>query len=88
MSSRTPSDGSSQSQAPERELSASGAPEERPDWADGLRRLYDSVVEEPLPDAFRDLLDQLDADVPSDDARDGPGADDNDSGDGSDGGHG
>jgi Anti-sigma factor NepR len=33
---------------------------EHPDWADGLRRLYDSVVDEPLPDSFRDLLDKLD----------------------------
>tara|TARA_B100000678_G_C17766092_1_gene324869 strand:- start:172 stop:363 length:192 start_codon:yes stop_codon:yes gene_type:complete len=32
-----------------------------PDWANGLRRLYDSVVEEPLPDSFQDLLDQLDS---------------------------
>jgi hypothetical protein len=31
-----------------------------PDWASGLRRLYDSVVEEPLPDSFSRLLDQLD----------------------------
>jgi hypothetical protein len=31
-----------------------------PDWASGLRRLYDSVVEEPLPDNFSRLLDQLD----------------------------
>ena len=31
-----------------------------PDWASGLRRLYDSVVEEPLPDAFTKLLDDLD----------------------------
>lgn len=31
-----------------------------PDWASGLRRLYDSVVEEPLPDSFAQLLDQLD----------------------------
>jgi len=31
-----------------------------PDWASGLRRLYDSVVEEPLPDSFNKLLDQLD----------------------------
>jgi hypothetical protein len=35
-------------------------PGQRPDWADGLRKLYDSVVEEPLPDSFRDLLDKLD----------------------------
>lgn len=32
----------------------------RPEWTDGLRKLYDSVVEEPLPDSFRDLLDRLD----------------------------
>ncbi len=35
--------------------------QEKPDWADGLKQLYDSVVEEPLPDSFRDLLDQLDS---------------------------
>ncbi len=32
-----------------------------PEWADGLKQLYDSVVEEDLPDAFRDLLDRLDS---------------------------
>lgn len=31
-----------------------------PDWANGLRRLYDSVVDEPLPDSFKDLLSKLD----------------------------
>ena len=31
-----------------------------PDWASGLRRLYDSVVEEPLPDSFSKLLADLD----------------------------
>ena len=31
-----------------------------PEWTDGLKQLYDSVVEEPLPDAFRDLLARLD----------------------------
>jgi len=31
-----------------------------PEWTDGLRQLYDSVVDEPIPDSFRDLLDQLD----------------------------
>ncbi len=31
-----------------------------PDWAKGLKRLYDSVVEEPLPDNFKDLLSRLD----------------------------
>jgi len=33
---------------------------EQPDWTNGLRQLYDSVVEEPLPDQFKDLLSQLD----------------------------
>lgn len=33
-----------------------------PEWTDGLRQLYDSVVDEPLPDSFKDLLDQLDSD--------------------------
>jgi hypothetical protein len=39
-----------------------GAPakQKNPDWAAGLRRLYDAVVEEPLPDSFSDLLDKLD----------------------------
>lgn len=31
-----------------------------PDWTFGLRRLYDSVVEEPLPESFEQLLDKLD----------------------------
>lgn len=31
-----------------------------PEWAMGLRQLYDSVVDEPLPEAFKDLLSQLD----------------------------
>ncbi len=33
-----------------------------PEWANGLRQLYDAVVEEPLPDSFRDLLSKLDSD--------------------------
>jgi hypothetical protein len=32
-----------------------------PEWADGLKQLYDSVVEEALPDSFKDLLDRLDS---------------------------
>ena len=32
-----------------------------PDWAHGLKQLYDSVVEEPIPDAFKDLLTKLDS---------------------------
>lgn len=35
-------------------------PGRRPEWAVGLRQLYDSVVEEPLPDSFSDLLKKLD----------------------------
>ena len=31
-----------------------------PEWASGLRRLYDSVVDEPLPDSFKDLISKLD----------------------------
>jgi hypothetical protein len=31
-----------------------------PGWADGLRQLYNSVVHEPLPDSFNDLLKKLD----------------------------
>lgn len=50
--------------------SASGPPsassgkagkEKDPDWANGLKQLYDSVVEEPLPDSFQDLIDKLDS---------------------------
>lgn len=33
-----------------------------PEWSRGLRELYDSVVEEPLPDTFKDLLAKLDGD--------------------------
>ena len=33
---------------------------ESPQWADGLRQLYDSVVDEPLPDSFNDLLSKFD----------------------------
>ncbi|WP_305097230.1 NepR family anti-sigma factor [Croceibacterium aestuarii] len=31
------------------------------DWTKGLKKLYDSVVDEPLPDSFRDLLSKLDS---------------------------
>lgn len=36
------------------------AHQQGPEWAAGLRRLYDSVVEEPIPDSFALLLDKLD----------------------------
>ncbi|TIX51136.1 NepR family anti-sigma factor [Alteraurantiacibacter aquimixticola] len=32
----------------------------KPDWADGLKQFYDSVVDEPLPDELSKLLAQLD----------------------------
>lgn len=31
-----------------------------PGWANGLRELYDSVVDEDIPDSFKDLLSKLD----------------------------
>ncbi len=37
-----------------------GRASDRPEWARGLKRLYDSVVEEPLPDNLKDLLSRLD----------------------------
>lgn len=39
---------------------AGGEKQSRPEWADGLRQIYDSVLEEPLPDSFNDLLARLD----------------------------
>lgn len=40
--------------------SRKGAKPRTPEWADGLKRLYDSVLDEPLPDSFARLLDKLD----------------------------
>lgn len=40
---------------------AGGGGPQAPDWTQGLRQLYNSVVEEPLPDSFAKLLDQLDS---------------------------
>jgi len=34
----------------------------QPEWAKGLKQLYDSVVDEPIPDSFKDLLSKLDDD--------------------------
>ncbi|MFC4254350.1 hypothetical protein GRI97_02860 [Altererythrobacter xixiisoli] len=31
-----------------------------PEWASGLKQLYNSVVDEPIPDMFKDLLAKLD----------------------------
>ena len=38
-----------------------GVAPQAPDWTSGLRQLYNSVVEEPLPDSFAKLLEQLDS---------------------------
>ena len=38
-----------------------GGGPQAPDWTSGLRQLYNSVVEEPLPDSFAKLLEQLDS---------------------------
>ena len=47
---------------------------QNPAWANGLKQLYDSVVDEPLPDSFSDLLAQFDEDDDADDsADDAPG---------------
>ena len=35
-------------------------PNKDPDWTRGLKRLYDSVLAEPMPDSFKDLLSKLD----------------------------
>lgn len=34
--------------------------EAQPGWAKGLRSLYNSVVDEPLPESFDELLKKLD----------------------------
>ena len=38
----------------------SNKPKRGAEWASGLKQLYDSVVDEPIPDAFKDLLTRLD----------------------------
>jgi len=38
-----------------------GKTTQNPGWTTGLRQLYDSVVDEPLPDSFKDLLSKLDS---------------------------
>ncbi|WP_416227225.1 NepR family anti-sigma factor [Qipengyuania sp. ASV99] len=41
-----------------------------PAWAVGLKQLYDTIVDEPIPDAFNDLLARLDQPTPCDDGGD------------------
>ena len=48
----------------------------RPEWAGGLKQLYDSVVDEPIPDSFKDLLDKLDGEaMPPSDGKSSSGGD-------------
>ncbi len=44
----------------ERQAQKRGPAARKPGWASGLQQLYDSVIEEPLPDSFKDLLARLD----------------------------
>jgi len=39
---------------------AKSEPGKTPEWTQSLRQLYDSVVEEPLPESFKTLLEKLD----------------------------
>ena len=57
MSART---GQSGDKAPAEKPSTAQKPHADPEWADGLRQLYNSVVDEELPDSFKDLLSKLD----------------------------
>lgn len=45
--------------SPRRGPGGPSGPDE-PGWASGLRQLYKSVLDEPLPDSFDDLLKKLD----------------------------
>ena len=56
-----------QTMAENRKPSGKGVPSSKPavaqpDWANGLRNIYDSVVNEPLPDDMLKLLASLDDD--------------------------
>lgn len=50
-------------------------PMKKPQWADSLRTMYDSVVDEPLPDSFNDLLARLDEPRKDGPKTDGPNKD-------------
>jgi len=45
---------------PKRGVPLNPASGDEPGWAEGLRQLYNSVLKEPLPDSFDDLLKKLD----------------------------
>ena len=46
--------------APRAARKRSPVEQQAPGWTNGLRQLYDQVVDEDLPDSFRDLLARLD----------------------------
>ena len=46
--------------APPPKRDGTGRKAAAPEWAHGLRQLYDSVVDEELPTSFTDLLSRLD----------------------------
>ena len=52
--------GSPDSGSPDSGSTNSGRSVPQPGWAEGLRKLYDNVVAEPLPDHFEALLKKLD----------------------------
>lgn len=43
----------------DRRKSSTPRKRDEPGWAKGLRQLYNSVVDEPLPDSFNELLKKL-----------------------------
>lgn len=47
--------------ASDKKAAKQGAADREANWTNGLKKLYDSVVDEPLPDSFRDLLSKLDS---------------------------
>lgn len=57
-----PDDHASEAARTRRLKKGRGGPTKEPDWTRGLKRLYDSVLEEPMPDSFKDLLSKLDND--------------------------
>ena len=60
-----------QKSAPQVRADKGEKPMGQPQWADSLRNLYDSVVDEPIPDSFKDLLEQLDEPDKKKSGRDG-----------------
>lgn len=53
-----------QNSDPEKRKEEVGAIDISLDWTSGLRQIYDSVVDEPIPDSFRQIIAQLGDDEP------------------------